>query len=322
MSARDQLRTVAADEVRALVPMGAAIDAVRAAFVALAAGEFEMPTRTALRDGQFLVMSAHHRPSGTAMVKTLSLNFAGREPAITGTVTWNDLERSDHVVADAVSVTALRTGAVSGVATDLLADPEASTCTVIGAGGQAADQVRAMQAVRPLSELTIVSRDLARADRLAAALVEELPGVSIATSNDPGTAVEGRDLVCCATPAQVALFESSSLARTAHVNAIGSFRPVMHELPLDLLADSFLVVDEIPAVIEESGEVIDALASGAITLASLHELGPLLTEQAASAGRAVQLRGGVGRTVFKSVGVGVQDWAVARLLADRLLVDP
>ncbi len=321
MSARDQLRTVSADEVRALVPMGAAIDAVRAAFVAMAAGEFEMPTRTALRDGQFLVMSAHHRPSSTAMVKTLSLNFAGREPAITGTVTWNDLERSDLVVADAVSVTAVRTGAVSGVATDLLADPAASTCTVIGAGGQAADQVRAMQAVRPLSELTVVSRELARAERLAATLAEELPGVNIATSSDPATAVEGRDLVCCATPSHVALFESSSLARTAHVNAIGSFRPVMHELPEDLLAEAYLVVDEIPAVLEESGEVIDALASGAITLSSLHELGPLLAELAASNGQAARLPVPAGRTVFKSVGVGIQDWAIARLLAERLLLD-
>lgn len=320
MSTRDQPRTVGAEEVRALIPMVDAIDAVRAAFVALAAGEFEMPTRTALRDGQFLVMSAHHRPSRTAMVKTLSLNFTGRQPAITGTVTWNDLERSDHLVADAVSVTALRTGAVSGVATDLLADPGASTCTVIGAGGQAADQVRAVHAVRPLTELTIVSRDLSRADRLAATLADELRGVRVSTSTDPRAAVAGRELVCCATPAHEALFEASSLAHKAHVNAIGSFRPSMHELPQDLLADALLVVDERAAVIEESGEVIDALASGAITPSSLHELGPLLAQWAESGPRA-RPPGRSGRTVFKSVGVGVQDWALARLLAARLLTD-
>ncbi len=298
--------------------MRAAIGAVRNAFVSLAAGEFEMPTRTVLGEGQFLVMSAHHRPTSTAMVKTLSLNFTGRQPAITGTVTWNDLGRTDHLVADAVSITAVRTGAASGVATDLLADPAASTCTVIGAGGQAADQVRAVHAVRPLTELTIVSRELARADRLAELLRRELPEVRVSTGTDPAAAVGGRDIVCCATTATEPLFAASSLAENAHVNAIGSFRPTMHELPEDLLAEAFVAVDERAAVIEESGEVIDALASGAITPASLHELGHLLTEQ-----NTLTDQNGLaernGRTVFKSVGVAVQDWAIARVLADRLL---
>ncbi|WP_262059762.1 hypothetical protein [Streptomyces sp. STR69] len=75
------------------------MDSVRDAFVALSAGEFEMPIRTALRDGQFLGMSAHHRPSGTAMFKTLSLNFAGRQPAIAGTGLGRAACRADRGAA-------------------------------------------------------------------------------------------------------------------------------------------------------------------------------------------------------------------------------
>ena len=100
---------VSAEQVREAVSMPEAIAAVRQAFIDLAAGDFEMPVRTALRDGQFLDMAAHHRPSGTAMFKTLSLNFDGRDPAIGGTVVWSDLARSDVLVADAGAVTALRT---------------------------------------------------------------------------------------------------------------------------------------------------------------------------------------------------------------------
>ncbi|MCW2759430.1 MAG: putative ornithine cyclodeaminase [Nocardioidaceae bacterium] len=308
-----EVLSVAAEQVRELVPMRDAVDAVRAAFLAMAAGEFEMPTRTVLGDGDFLVMAVRHRPSGTAMVKTLSLSFAGRQPAITGTVTWSDLASTDAIVADAASVTALRTGAVSGVATDLLAPPGAATCTVIGPGGQAADQVRAVHAVRPLRELTVVSRTLANADRLAATLAAELPGVAITTGTDPDTAVAGRDVVCCATPSTEPLFATTSLSATANVNAIGAYRPTMHELPGDLLAEALLVVDERDAVLEESGEVIDAVAAGLISTDALHELGDLLGHDM---GGDVVRRD---RTVFKSVGVAIQDWAVARLLAERLL---
>lgn len=88
--------TVGEREIREAVTMNEAIDAVRRGFIDLAGGEFEMPTRTALRDGQFLVMSAHHRSTASAMIKTLSLNFE-REPAIAGTVVWSETGRLDHL---------------------------------------------------------------------------------------------------------------------------------------------------------------------------------------------------------------------------------
>jgi ornithine cyclodeaminase/alanine dehydrogenase-like protein (mu-crystallin family) len=298
--------TFDAAQVRERVSMAAAIDAVRHAFVALARGEFDLPTRAVLGDGQFLVMPVHHRPSATAVVKTLSLNFDGREPAIAGTVTWSRLSDDRSVIADATTITCIRTGAVVGVATDLLAVPDADRCTLIGAGAQAPDQVRAVHAVRPLRELRIVSRTQHRAEALAAAMRAELPETEIVVLTDPEHAVDGVDIVSCATTATEPLFHSDALGETVHVNAIGSFRPTMRELPDELLAAARVVIDERGAALTEAGEIIHAIGAGALAEGDLVELGVALDGPAPEFG---------GRTVFKSVGVAVQDWAIGDLLA-------
>jgi ornithine cyclodeaminase len=301
--------TIGAREIREAVTMREAIDAVRRGFIDLAGGEFEMPTRTALRGGQFLVMCAHHRSTASAMIKTLSLNFA-RKPAIVGTVVWSETDRLDHLVADAGAVTTLRTGAAVGVATDLLAAPEAGRLTLIGAGGQAADQVRAVHAVRPLRQLTVVDRDPRRAQTLIEALEPELAGAELRTATDAESAVRSAEIVCCATNATSPLFPESALPAQVHVNAIGAYRPTMRELPDELLATSTVVVDELDAILEESGEIIHAIETGAITKDALIELGTALTATSAEYRQ---------RTVFKTVGVAMQDWAVARLLAEKFL---
>ena len=300
--------TLGPEQVREAVPMADAVAAVRQAFVDLAAGHFEMPTRTALRDGQFLDMACHHRPSGTAAFKLLSLNFGGRDPAILGSVVWSDVEGSDQLVADATVVTTLRTGAVSGVATDLLAPADARRLVVVGTGAQAPDQVRAVHAVRTLERVTLVGRDRARADRVAAALADEL-GVDVDVGVDPADALAGADVVCCATTATEPLFALDDLPDEVHVNAIGSFRPTMRELPDALLGAGLVVVDERGAILEEAGEVLHAIDAGVLTIDDTVELGVALTE-------------GVDRTprtTFKSVGVAAQDWAIGRALADAFL---
>lgn len=303
--------TLDAEDVRAAVSMSDAIDAVRQALLELAAGSFEQPVRTAMRDGQFLVMSTHHRPSSTAMVKTLSLDF-NRVPAIAGTVTWVETRQPRSLVADAGAVTGLRTGAISGVATDLLAPADADHLAIIGAGGQAPDQIRAVHVVRPLRRLTVVSRDRARASALADAVALELPQVEIEVVDTVEAAVREAAVVTCATPATEPVLSTAMLPETVHVNAIGAFRPTMRELPDDLLARATVVIDDLPAILEESGEILHALGSGALTQDQLTPLGAALT-------RAPERHD---RTVFKTVGVAAQDWAIARLLAAKFFRGP
>lgn len=304
-----QTVTVGPREIREALTMREAIDAVRGGFAELAAGAFEMPARTVLRDGGFLVMSAHHRATASAMIKTLSLNF-DRTPAIAGTVVWTETGRADSLVAHAGEVTTLRTGAAVGVATDLLAPADAGRLTVIGAGGQAPDQVRAVHTVRPLREVTVVDTAPGRAAALAETLAAELTGVRIRTAADAEAAVGDADIVCCATPATSPLFREQALPARVHVNAIGAFRPTMRELPDGLLSTGTVIVDELQAVLEESGEILHALRGGALTEGDLTELGVALAAPEAPRGE---------RTVFKTVGVAMQDWAIARLLADKFL---
>jgi ornithine cyclodeaminase/alanine dehydrogenase-like protein (mu-crystallin family) len=300
--------SLTADEVRAAVSMHDAIDAERQALLDLAAGHYEQPERTAMRDGQFLIMSTHHRPTATAMVKTLSLDFS-RVPAIAGTVTWAETRQPTALVADAAAITGLRTGAISGVATDLLAPADAGHMAIIGAGGQAPDQVRAVHAVRPLRTLSVVDRDRARAVALADALRPELPGTGIEVADDVRAAVREADIVTCATPATEPVLAGEMLRHRVHVNAIGAFRPTMRELPDDLLAEATVVIDDLPAILAESGEILHAIGSGALVQDDLTVLGDALS-------RAPEPRD---RTVFKTVGVAAQDWAIARLLASKFV---
>ncbi|MEU6145604.1 ornithine cyclodeaminase family protein [Streptomyces sp. NPDC047081] len=301
--------TLGEREIREAVTMHEVIDAVRRGFVDLAGGEFEMPVRTPLGDGKFMVMSAHHRSTASAVIKTLSLN-SERRPVIAGTVVWSETGSLDHLVADAGVVTTLRTGAAVGVATDLLAAPEAGRLTLIGAGAQAPDQVRAVHAVRPLSRLTVVGRDPRRTQALLETLAPELAGVELLASTDAESAVAEAEIVCCATNATSPLFRESALPARVHVNAIGSYRPTMRELPDELLASSTVVIDDLDATLAEAGEIIQALDAGVIAKDDLTELGTALTDTAAEYGE---------RTVFKTVGVAAQDWALAHLLADKFL---
>lgn len=299
---------VSADDLRKQVKMTEAIHAVREAFVDFGHDGFEMPTRVVLGDGKFLVMSVHHPDSRSAVVKTVSINFE-RLPAIAGTVVWSELNRSIHLVADAGSVTTLRTGAVVGVATHLMAPPDAGDLVLIGAGGQGADQVRAVHAVRPLRSLYIVDLNLERAEALAVKLRPDLGSAVLRVHADADSVVGEADIICCATTATEPLFEASSLSERVHVNAIGAFRPSMRELPAELLADSSIVVDELAAVLIEAGDIMHAVRTGVLSEDQLVELGSALVDPPVFRPR----------TVFKSVGVAIQDWALARLLAEKML---
>lgn len=294
--------------VRGLVPMDTAIESVRLALLALGAGEFDMPVRQAPGDGSLLVMTAYHRPSRSAIVKTLSYNPA-RDPSLSGSLGWFQLDTTRTFTADAHAVTTLRTGAIVGVATDLLAPPDAERLAMIGAGAQAHDQIVAVQAIRPLRRLVIFDRDADRAAALAERIAAEYPQITTRTATGVRDAVADAEIVNCATTATEPLFESSWLRESVHVNAIGAFRPSMHELPQDLLGEALVVVDDLAACRQESGEIIDALEVGRLTEQDVIELSGLL---AAPMPRKP-------RTVFKTVGIPVQDWAIGAALARTLL---
>ncbi|UJW29779.1 ornithine cyclodeaminase family protein [Saccharothrix sp. AJ9571] len=300
------LGNYSAADVRAAVGMPAAVDAVREAFADLAAGHFSQPPRLVFGTDEqaVLVMTAHHAPSGAAVVKTAGV-VLDRDPAIVATLVWTD--DGGQLTAEAGAVTALRTGAVAGVATDLLAAPDATGLALLGAGAQAADQVRAVLAVREIRDLSVWNRSARRMGPLLDTLAAEFPHVRLRVAENAADAVATADVVCCATSSADPLFELSALPERVHVNAIGSFRPSMRELPAELLGTASVVLVDQFAAAGEAGEIRHALDNGLLRRGDVLELGDALSAPPEAKGR----------TVFKSVGVAAQDWAVARLLAQH-----
>jgi ornithine cyclodeaminase len=201
-------------------------------------------------------------------------------------------------VVDGPTLTAIRTGAVCGLATDLMSAPDASTMAMIGAGAMARDQIRAVRSVRDIRRLVVWSRDTSRAAELASEV-----GAEVSLSIDD--AVSDAAIITTATPSTTPLFDTQRLGDTVHVNAIGAFSPAMVELPASLLNDGFVVVDDFDAAKSEAGDLI---AAGRIP--DLDLTGLL---------RQVPVHGP--RTIFKSVGIASQDIAAAAVAlknAERL----
>jgi ornithine cyclodeaminase/alanine dehydrogenase-like protein (mu-crystallin family) len=244
-------------------------------------------------------------PAEDATVAGVKLVTVGRGPVrVQGVyVLFDAVTLTPLLVADAVELTLIRTAALSALATDLLSPAAASRLAVVGTGPQAREHVRAICAVRPIAEVTIAGRTSGRAEALAAALAAEL-GVPIVAGRD----LSGADIVCVCTTAPTPVVSAADLAPAAHVNAIGAHLPDRRELAADVVASSYVVVDDASAARREAGDLILAVADGAVGDA-------VFATDLAAVVRGAATPPGTGRTLFKSVGFGLADLFVARLLA-------
>lgn len=293
-----------------------AIAAARDAFEALAAGRVTIPPRTRMplaNGAAILTMPGATGSPERVGAKFLSVvpdNADTRVPVIQGLVVLFDPIRGTPVaIIEGTALTAIRTGAASGLATDLLARRDARTLAMIGAGAQARDQVAAVRCVRSIEDVRIVSRTPARAQRVAAMLGEEV-GVRVCRSVQEAT--RGADVICTATPSSAPLLCRRDVDKGVHINAIGSYRDTMHEVASDLLgAAAMVVVDSREAALDEAGEVVRAVAGGILTADDLVEIGDVVV------GRRTLERRDEDITVFKSVGLAVQDLCAAGRLLER-----
>jgi ornithine cyclodeaminase/alanine dehydrogenase-like protein (mu-crystallin family) len=307
-----------ADAIRRAVPIDRVIDAVETAYRDVAAGRDRSPLRShvELGDGSLLIMPGVREGGAGATVKLVTVmpGNAGRGlPTIHALVTWIDAATGRPLaIVDGAAVTAMRTGAASGVATRILARADAETLTVIGAGAQAEWQIRAVLAVRPIRRVHVVARDAERtaafAERMAAAM-----GVPVDATSDREDAVRGADVVCCATTSSEPVFDAAWLRSGAHVNGIGAFRIGMVELPPAVFGQASVVaVDSRAAALAEAGDLVAAISEGLIAEGDLVEIGSLQPDWATS-------RDPSAITAFKSVGLAIQDVAATELIAASLL---
>lgn len=313
------LRLLTAAEVERCLPMADAIAAVAGAFVAVTRGRLAMPTRLQLEtaSGVSLFMPVNEREQGTA-VKVVSVhpdNPRRGLAAVTGVVLVLDADTGvPTALMDAAELTGRRTGAASGVATELLARPDARLLGLVGAGAQARYQALAVAAVRPIERVRVWNRTRERAEALAERLSADLEEATLEVAGSPAGAVAEADVVCTATSAQQPLLSADDLPAGVHVNAVGSFRPDMAEIDPAALGRARVVVDQRAAALEEAGEVIQAVDAGIVSAEDLVEIGAVLDGDQAGRGDEQEV------TLFKSCGLAAQDlYAAVRVLeaADR-----
>jgi ornithine cyclodeaminase len=278
------MRFLDAAATRAALGMNDAIAAMEQAF----SGEVEAPMRTLV--GPSLVMPG--RVDDRMAVKIVSI-VPGNPVGLVVVVADDG---SPVGIVDGPTLTAIRTGAVSGLATRLLARDDVETLAMFGSGAMAPDQIEAIRAVRRIDRVVIWSRTLEKARLLA----ERVGGEAMAHADE---AASTADVICCATPATKPLFANDSVRPGTHINAVGAFTPDMVELDPELMERAYVVVDDVDAAAAEAGDLIQA-GRGANT--TLREV---------LAGTHPQI--GEDVTVFKSVGIAAQDVAAAsRALAN------
>lgn len=311
-----------AGDIRALVPMDDAIALMKEAFRALSGGSAVAPLRTPIEvapeHAVSLFMPAAVPSVGGLGLKVVSVfpnNPSRGLPTIHALVCLvSPDDGAPLAIMDGTYLTALRTGAVSGAATDLMARPDSRVLALFGAGAQAATQAEAVCAVRQIAEIRLVARSRAKGEAFIARVHQHAPSVAerVRIVLDSAEAVTGADIICTATPATTALFADRDLSLGTHINAVGAYTPTMQEIPPETVARARIVVDQRAAAWAEAGDLVIARARGLITDAAIYaEIGEV------AGGTKVGRQSPEEITFFKSVGNAVQDIAVGRRAVDR-----
>lgn len=304
---------LSAENVRQALPMPDAIVAMRDAFAQLSDGQVTLPPRQHMEapneHGTALVMSCYSSALKLFTLKFLTVFSQNRQqglPLIQALVILSDSTTGAHLaVMDGASLTAIRTGAASGLATDLLARSEATTLAVFGAGVQARTQLQAVCCVRTIRQIRVYDADQTAAERFAAAMEQELR-LPVACAASPVEAVADADVICTATTSQTPVFEDGFLKPGTHINAVGSYRPEVAEISSATVSRARVVVDHRASALEEAGDLLQPLRQGLIQEAHFGaELGEVVL------GRSPGRRNNEEITLFKSVGVAIQDLCAA-----------
>jgi ornithine cyclodeaminase/alanine dehydrogenase len=307
------------DDVMKVLDMAECMEVVERAFAELASGTAIMPPRINLftQEGLALYMPAYLKEAGALACKVVTSyvnNPAKRHlPTILGKVLFQEPETGDVIgIMDGAYLTAVRTGAASGVATRYLArDDKAQTVGIFGAGVQSQAQLQAMA----------IARDIARAcvydinDETVRKFIEEMSAsleMEVFRADSPDQVLEKADIICTATSSPTPIFDGNRVRQGTHVNSVGSHTPNARELDTAIIKRAKIIADSYDACLNEAGDIIIPIKEGAIGKEHLYaELGEVITGQ--KPGRANDRE----ITLFKSNGLAIQDAATAKLVYDK-----
>ena len=303
-------------EVSRLLDMATCIDGMRKVLMALGRGQAIQPLRTVLRlpreRGAFAVMPAQVDDPDAFGLKVITVfpgNEGTRYDSHQGAVLLFEPAHGTLVaVMDAASMTAIRTAAVSGVATDALARPDAADLAILGTGVQARTHLEAMRVVRPIRQVRVWSRD-SNHRREFADWARKRFGLDVKTADTAQAAVTGADLICTVTSSRTPVLMGSWIRPGAHLNAVGSSLAAARELDTDAVRRARLFVDRRESALNEAGDFLIPRAEGAVDDSHiLGELSDLLLDRVKGRERPEDV------TLFKSLGLAVEDVAGAHLV--------
>ena len=303
-------------DVERLLSMPACIGLMEEALASLARSDVILPLRPVIRvpdsTNAFAVMPAYSRalPAlGAKLISVFPANHGTDLDSHQGIVALFDAERGNlSAIIDAVSITAIRTAAVSAVATKLLARENARRLAILGSGVQARTHVEAMLAVRPFESVKIWSRHMEHARRFVETFgADERAVFRVAATADD--AVRGADVICTVTAAREPVLHGAALQPGAHINAVGASLPTTRELDTAAVAMSRIFVDRRESALNEAGDLLIPISEGAITADAIcGEIGDLLARSAPGRSSPTEI------TLFKSLGLAIEDLATAMYL--------
>ena len=305
-------------QINKMVAMNEAIKAMKTAFVQLSNGEAIIPTRLSTdvpgKNATSLVMPAYLLESPYYTVKIVSVNYSNPQkglPLLHSSVQVFDVSKGNMVATlDGESVTAIRTGAVSGLATGMLAKKDAKVGAVFGTGVQAKSQVEAILVAKNLEKILVFSRTKKSAE-LFCNLIHDTFSIKASIGNEDS--LKEADVICTATPSKKPLFDHGDLSLGVHINAIGSFKPYMQEIPVKTVINSKVIVDKIESCTVEAGDLIIPVEKGKWSFDLVHgELGQVISGEVSGRDSEDEI------TLFKSAGNAIQDLALANVIMKKI----
>ncbi len=305
-------------EMEQVMSMREVIEGDKEALAAYSKGDADIPLRTNIAvnkySGQSLYMPGYVQSADSLGLKIVSVYPENVKKGITsvpGSMILLNAETGEiKALMDATFLTQLRTGAVSGAATDLLARKDSSVFALIGTGGQAQAQLEAVLAVRPIKEVKIFSPTAEHAaaftEKMQAFFAEKY-GVTITAVRSSDEAVKDADIITAVTTAKEPVFNADSVKKGAHINGVGSYMPDMQELPEEILQRAGKIyVDTRDGVLNESGDIIKPVEAGWFSHDKITgELGELVLQKTTGRESTEEI------TVFKTTGSAVLDLVIA-----------
>ena len=300
-------------EVRQLLPMDECIDVMAEALAALARGEAILPLRPILwlpeKIGALGMMPSYLGNVPAVGLKVITVfpgnhgtGFASHQGAV---LLFETTHGQLLALIDASAITAIRTAAVSGVATRLLARADAHSLAILGSGAQARTHLAAMIESRAITSVRVWSRSADHAKHFAER-ESQRHGIPVNTAATVEEAVEGAEIICTTTAAREPIFKGEWIARGTHINAVGSSVPVTRELDTAAVRDARLYVDRRESTLNEAGDFLLARQEGAIGDDHIAgEIGEILIDKVEGRRTPDEI------TLFKSLGLAVEDLAAA-----------